>query len=202
MSGRVRAAADARRAGGRDRPGAPTLRVDLASAAPGWVVRLLPAAALALTTVASGGGTVVWLVAAAVGVLVTWRPDWPWAGAVPALVGTWVLSRDDLLAQGASGALRLAALVVGAHLVVRLGGLAAHVAWRARVELGVLRRSLLPVVVVQAAVLVLVAVVAAVRAGAGTADAGAGWLRAVALVAAVTLVVVLVPRHWLSWGRR
>lgn len=181
-------------------PAGPALRVDLARSVPGWAVRVLPAAVVLLVALASGGGSVVWFVAVAVAGLIALRPGWPTAGGVVALVGTWVLAHDDLLAAGPGGALRLAALVLGAHLVVRLGGVAAHAAWSARVEVAVLRRTLLPVVLVQTGVLVLLVVVGVLRSGVGIP--GVGWLRGVAVVAVVTLVLLLVPRQWLGGGRR
>jgi hypothetical protein len=77
------------------------------------------------------------------------------------------------------------------HLTLWTGAVAARTSWRTRVELAVLSRGLRDVAVVQVGAQVL-AVVATLLAGASLGE-GDVW-RAVALVAAIVVAAVLLPR--------
>lgn len=177
---------------------APALVLDLGAALPGWAVRLAAPLLVVLCATLTDGGpvvwTVVWTVAGTVAAVVAVRPALPTAALVPALAGTWLLGRADLLDGDPGRALRLAALVLVVHLAVRLGTFAAHVTWAARVEAAVLRRLVAGVLRVQVAVQVLLLATFVVRAVTGGATASV--LRLVAVPLAVLLVLAVLPRAW------
>lgn len=188
------------------------LRLELGPSLPGAAVRVLPGAVVVglgatdgvladLGGTAPAGGLVgsgiveVLLLGAAV--MAAWRPALPSASIVLGLLALRVLSGPDLLAAGALGLLRLVVLLLGTHLLLRLTGLAAHVAWSARVERAVVARWLAPVVPVQAGVIALVGAVLTTRAVAAVAPDGADdVLRVVAVVAVVAVVLVVTPQGW------
>lgn len=176
---------------------APALRVDLGPTVPGWAVRGVAPAVVVLCAALTGGGGVVWATALTAVVLLLWRPGWPTASAVPLLVGAWQVGRADLTAGAAGGVLRLAVLVVAVHLAARLGALAAHATWGARVERAVLGRSVGAVLAVQ--VLVQGLLLGAVLLGEGALGVLAGGtdvLRLVAVPLVVLLAVLVLPRDW------
>ncbi|WP_250447183.1 hypothetical protein, partial [Actinotalea sp. C106] len=87
-------------------------------------------------------------------------------------------------------------LVLAVHLVLRGAALAQHVGWRALVEGRLLARIGRSVLAVQLVAQVMLLAAVWVRSGLG--GPGPGWVRLVAVAAAVAVVVLLVPGTWLS----
>lgn len=187
---------------GTSRPAPPPpVRLDLAGAVPGAVIRLVPAVLVLAATALGEVGTAGWWVGAAAAVGVVWRPDLPVAPVFLLVVGGWVFAGPDLLGVTAAqdgGFLRLGALAACVHLLLRATGLAQHVGWRTLVEVPVLWRALRSVAAVQVVVQGLVLTTVWVRANLGGWLGGTEWLRPVAVVAVVVAVVVLVPRDWFA----
>lgn len=190
-------------------PSAPRVEVRLAGAVPGSVVRIV--AALLVVAVAALAAAPTALVALAVGAagVVLWRPQWPVAPVALVVAGFVVLSGPDLLTgtgeRAGAGLLRASALVLAAHLMLRLTALAARVAWRGRVDravLGVVARSVLGVQLVVQGSLLAVVWLRSGTAGVGGTVAGQGWLRLLAAAAVVAVALLVVPRDWLREPRR
>lgn len=194
------------------RPGhrvpASPVEVDLAGPVPGAAVRVLPSlAVLVCGLLLRPGGWALWAGVLAVAVAVAVRPR---SGAAPAfvlLVGVAVWAGGDLLAPDAGSGVhtgrlvRLSALVLGVHLVLRLSALAGNVAWRGRVEAAVLLRIARAVLGLQLTVLLMLLAVVWLRAGLGSTLAGSvtgqQGLRLVAVLAAVAAVLLVLPPGWL-----
>lgn len=180
-------------------PPVPRVRAELARAVPGALLRLAPgvvvliAAGLAHIT---GFGWVL-MVAAAVGV-VGW-PRTPVAAIATGILGLWVIGAPDmLLVDPASGAVpgvwRVSALMLAVYLLLVGTALAAHVSWRSVVEVGVLWRVARTMVGTQAIAQSLLLLVAWLRAW---QPGGQEWLRLFAVLGAVGVAALLVPREWL-----
>ncbi|MBX9245331.1 hypothetical protein ICW40_11000 [Actinotalea ferrariae] len=187
-------------------PSPPRVVLHLRGAVPGSVVRITAALLVAAVVGLSGAPTVVVVAGlVAAGLVLRW-PQWPVAPVALVVVAFVLLAGPDLLAVGGAregtGLLRLSALVLCGHLAVRLGALAARIAWRGVVDvavLGVVARSVLGVqVVVQGSLLVVVWL----RSGLGGVVAGQEWLRLLAAAAVVVVAVLVVPRAWLGQRRR
>ena len=170
---------------------APEVTLDLDRAVAAWVLRavlaVLCAATLTVAFLGAGPRPHAVLVAAFV-VLVGATVVFPGLGLAALVVlvaGTRLLVGDP----PALGAVMLLVLLV--HLTLWTGAVAARTSWRTNVELAVLSRGLRDVAVVQVGAQVL-AVVATLLAGASLGE-GDVW-RAVALVAAIVVAAVLLPR--------
>ena len=182
-------------------PPPPVVRIALAGAVPGLVVRLVPSALVLLCTVLTAGHPVLWWFGLTAAVLVAWRPAWPTVPLLLVLLGFWLLGGDDRLTveQAAGGGLlRVAGLVLAAHLLVRVAALCEHVPWDGLVEVPVLGRLLRSVLGVQVVVQALVLATVWLRANLGLSTVGQGWVRVVAVAAVVAVVLVVVPRVWLT----
>lgn len=178
-------------------PAPPRVVVELRGAVPGSVVRIAAALAVVGVVVLSGAPTVVVVLGVAAAGVVLRRPAWPVGPVVVLLVGFSVLGTPDLLgAGGGPGAVRAAVLVLGVHVMLRLTALAGRIAWRGVVDravLGAVARSVLAVqLVAQGALLGVLWL----RGGFGAA-AGQDWLRIVAALALVGVVLLVVPRGWM-----
>jgi hypothetical protein len=188
-------------AGDADRPvgRAPVVQMTLVRPVSGRWVRLLPGATILLCAVLVARSELAWFTAAAAALLVTWRPHLPVGAAVTVLVGLWVFGQPDLLAPtpGQTGLLVVSALVLALHLLLRLSSLAARVSWHGVVEGPVLARLARSVLGAQLVAQSLVLAVVWLRSGVGAAVAGQGWLRVAAVVAAVVVALLVVPRRWL-----
>ena len=185
-------------------PLGPRLRLELVDAVPGAVVRIAPALLVLWCAVLVGGAPFAWLTAAVGAVAVVWRPDLPTASVAAVLVALWVFGGGDQLSEraGSAGLLRMAGLVLALHLLLRVTGLAAHVAWRGFVEGAVLARLARSLLGAQLVAQGLLLAVVWLRSGIGGPVAGQEWLRVVAVVAAVVATVLVVPRSWLVRRRR
>ena len=177
----------------------PRIRVGLAGAVPGAFVRLTPAIAVLAAAVLAGcsGGGWLFVVVAVVGV-VGW-PHGPVAALYTGLVGVWViLAGDLLLVDQVTGTVpevwRVGALMLTVHLLLVGAALAGHVAWRSFVEVAVLGRAVRTIAAGQAVALSLLLLVAWLRAW---QPGGQEWLRLFAVLAAVAVAALLVPREWL-----
>lgn len=184
------------------------LEVQLVRPVPGSTVRLLPSVAvLVCGLLLSPSGWALWAGVLLVAVAVAVRPVSAAAPAFALLVGVAVWAGGDLLAPEASGGVdvarlaRLSALVLAVHAVLRLAALAGNVAWRARVEAGVLLRVARSVLALQLLVQPVGLAVVWLRAGLGPALAGSSagqhGLRLLAVMAVVTAVLLVLPRGWL-----
>ncbi|MBO1751057.1 hypothetical protein J4G33_04495 [Actinotalea sp. BY-33] len=181
-------------------PPAPEVRLDLAVAVPGALVRLVPAAAMLGAMLLAGPGPVGVTFGLGAAAAVTWWPGSPAAPVFLLLVALWVFSGPDLLAEPAAGGaetVRAALLVLAVHLVLRGAALAQHVGWRSLVEGRLLARIGRSVLAVQVVAQVMLLAVVWVRSGLGGPGPGQGWVRLVAVAAAVAVVVLLVPGGWL-----
>jgi hypothetical protein len=183
-------------------PSPPRVEVRLRHAVPGSVVRIAAGlAVLAVVGLSAPPGQLGAVLALVAGVAVRW-PAWPVAPVVLLVTAFVVLAGPDLLAVDASGdvssLVRAAGLVLAAHVMLRLGALAARTAWRGRVDvavLGVVARSVLGVqVVVQGALLAVVWLRSGFAAGPGVQEG----LRLVAVLAVAATAVLVVPRAWLA----
>ncbi len=165
---------------GRTVPG-PLLRVVLALAGAGAVL------------VATGvpgpglGGLVVMLVA---GVAPAVVPRLPSAAVLLLLLGGWLVVHDP------TPPLRLAALVLLVHVVLRLTPVVALTGLRTRVELAVLGHDLRAALAAQVGAQAL-ALVAGVVAGSGV---GSGW-RVAGLVVVLVLTSLAIARPERPWWR-
>ncbi|MBO3086129.1 hypothetical protein [Cellulomonas fengjieae] len=163
--------------------------LELVRPVPAWAVRgSLAALAASLLAVAFGGTgprphAVLVVALAALVVATTVLPGLGLAALVVLVAGTRLLVGDP----PALGV--VLALVLLVHLTLWAGAVAARTSWRTRVELAVLVRGLREVALVQVGAQVL-AVVAMLLVGVAQGDL---W-RAAALVAAITLAAVLLPR--------
>ena len=184
--------------GGPDALG-PRLRLELVAAVPGAVVRLAPAPLVLWCAALVGGQPFAWLTAAVGAVAVVWRPDLPTASVAAVLTALWVFGGGDQLSEraGNDGLLRMAGLVLALHLLLRVTGLAAHVAWRGSVEGAVLARLARSVLGAQLVAQGLLLAVVWLRSGIGGQVAGQEWLRVAAVLAAVGATFLVVPRGWL-----
>jgi hypothetical protein len=180
---------------------APRVSVSIDRPVPGHLVRLAPGLLVLVCAAVMAAGRVGAVVGVVLAALVIWRPAWPIPAVTSLLVGLWVFAQGDLLTgqtrNGRDGLLTVAVLVLVLHLLLRTTSLAARVSWRGVVETLVLSRVLRSVLGAQLVAQALVLVVVWLRAGLGGAVAGQGWLRAVAVVAAVAVAVLVVPRDWL-----
>lgn len=204
LGARVRELLGMRPSGRVRRPAPPPpVRLALAGAVPGALVRVVPGLLVLVLTALVGGGPPAWWVAAlAAGVAVA-RPDWPAPSLFLLLVGTWVLLGPDLTAPveaASGGTARLVALVACAHLALRAASLAQHVSWRTLVEVPVLCRALRSVLAVQLVVQSLLLGTVWLRANLGRLTTLGDWARLLAVGAVVALVVAAVPRHWYVAG--
>lgn len=152
---------------------------------PGWALRGVLGVA-ALGTLALTGASVpepfVLVAVVIVGLLVA-RPADGWAGLVVLAVGVAVLAANPMAAS------RLAGLVLGVHVLVRLAAVAGRAGGRDAVELAVLGTGWRRWVVAQALGQVATLATVALR---GVDAPGAG--RLIALVAALAVVVLALPR--------
>lgn len=159
---------------------------------PGWVVRAVAGALALLMPLAAGFASIRGPVAVVADVLavllaglVVGRPRTGWCAWLVLLAGLRVLVGDDV------GAGRLALLLVVVHLAVLASLLAARVEAATRVEvtvpLGMVRRAVPAQLAVQA-----VGLVVWLAGPAGALPGGEAW-RVLALVAAVSLVLLAVP---------
>ena len=174
----------------------PRVELGLVAPVPGVVVRVLPALlVVACAALVGWDSAVVWALAAAATGLVTWRPALPVPALVAGVVGLLVYGGGDLTAGADDAGLpRMAALVLCLHLLLRVSGLAAHVAWRGVVEASVLARLARSVLGAQLVAQALLLAVVSLRTAGGV---GHEWLRAIAVGAAVLVAVLVVPRAWL-----
>lgn len=201
------------------RPGlaAPRVRVGLGAAVPGAVVRLAPAVLATATGWLAGADGMGWIVLAGLVVLLVLRPALPTVAGVVLLAGFATLAGPDLLARadpagtpaggpalspaGVLGPLRLGLLALLLDATLRISALAPHVAWPARVEVGVLTlpgRSVLRTQAVVQPVLWLAHALRTVGPGA-TGDEAGGAIggevgRLLGLVAVLGLLALLAAR--------
>ena len=171
----------------------------LAGAVPGAFVRLTPAVAVLAAAVLAGCSGVGWVFVAVAVVGVVWRPHGPVAALYAGLVGVWVILAGDLLLVDqvtgtVPGVWRVGALMLTVHLLLVGAALAGHVAWRSFVEVAVLGRAVRTVAAGQAVAQSLLLLVAWLRAW---QPGGQEWLRLFAVLAAVAVAALLVPREWL-----
>lgn len=203
MSGLVRAegvgawvldrlGAAARAPRGRGVP--PEVDVRAGRTVPGLLLRVVLALAGAgAVLVATGvpgpglGGLVVMLVA---GVAPAVLPRLPSAAVLLLLLGGWLVVHDP------TPPLRLAALVLLVHVVLRLTPVVALTGLRTRVELAVLGHDLRAVIAAQVGAQAL-ALVAGVVAGSGV---GSGW-RVAGLVVVLVLTSLAIARPERPWWR-
>lgn len=176
----------------------PRIRVGLAGAVPGALVRLTPAVAVLAAAVLAGCSGIGWVLVAVAVVGVVWRPHGPVAALYTGLVGVWVIGAGDLLLVDrvtgtVPGVWRVGALMLAVHLLLVGAALAGHVAWRSFVEVAVVGRAVRTVAAGQAVAQSLLLLVAWLRAW---QPGGPEWLRLFAVVAAVAVAALLVPREW------
>ncbi len=179
-------------------PPVPRVVPSLRGALPGAVVRLVPGAVVLVLATLAGASDGWWLLAGAGAVALTGWPRPEAAAVVVAVMTVWLLAQGDLLladpaTRVVAGVWRLSTLVLLVHLLLVATSLAAHVAWRALVEVAVLARAARSVLAAQAVAQSAVLLVAWVRAG---IEGSQGGLRLLAVVAAVAAVVVALPREW------
>lgn len=178
----------------------PRIEPSLGRVVPGALVRLAPAG-LVVAVAALAGCRDGWWVLPGLAALATvgWPRHHVLVGVYVGIAATWLIADGDaLLADPRTGAVsgvwRVAALVLTVHLLLVAATLAAHVTWRSLVEVAVLARALRSALVAQAVAQSAVLLVAWVRAGVtGQLD----LLRGLAVVAAVLIALVAVPRQWL-----
>lgn len=184
-------------------PPPPTVVIALHGAVPAALVRLGAGLLLAGTLLLVDGSPLMVTIAAAGAVLVGWQPQWPVAQLAALVVGIVVLAGPDLLGAGllteagGSGLMRVCGLVLGVHLMLRVSALAARTTWRSVVEGSVLTGMLRSVLATQVLVQAMLLAVVWLRSGLGGVVAGQEWLRLLAVVAVVGVVVLVVPRTWL-----
>lgn len=165
-----------------------TVEIDAGPSAPGWSVRVallvgatgLAALALGLT---GASPVLVWSLALAAGAVVVAFPTPPVPYLLVAAAGLLLLGADGPFVPAA---LALAAL---AHLTIRASWWAAHVPFRARVELAALVPDARRLLVIQSGTQALGAVAMLVAHGPGLPVAAA-----VGGVAILALTVVTLPR--------
>ncbi|HEY3438681.1 MAG TPA: hypothetical protein VGK35_13415 [Actinotalea sp.] len=183
---------------GAPAPPPPRVELGLIGPFPGAVVRVVPGLlVLACAAIIGRDNGVAWFLATAAAVTVTVRPALPVPALVAGVVGLIMLGGDDLTAGTRDdGLLRMAALVLSLHLLLRVSGLAAHIGWRGVVEAPVLARLGRSVLGAQLVAQGLLLAVVSVRSSG--ASAGQEWLRAVAVGAVVVVALLVVPRSWLA----
>ena len=163
--------------------------LELVRPVPGWVLRgalaVLGAGTLAVAFAAAGPRphAVLVVALAALVVATTMLPGLGLA-ALLVLVAATRLFAGDAPALGV-----VMALVLLVHLTLWAGAVGARTSWRTLVELGVLVRGLREVAIVQVGAQVL-AVVAMALVGVSQGD----FWRAAALVAAIVVAAVILPR--------
>lgn len=177
---------------------APRIRVGLAGAVPGAFVRLTPAVAVLAAAVLARCSGIGWVLVVVAVVGVVWRPHGPVAALYTGLVGVWVIGAGDLLLADrvtgtVPGVWRVGALMLAVHMLLVGAALAGHVAWRSFVEVAVVGRAVRTLVAGQAVGQSLLLLVAWLRAW---QPGGQEWLRLFAVVAAVAVSALLVPREW------
>ena len=163
--------------------------LELVRPVPGWALRaalaVLGTGTLAVAFAAAGprphAVLLIGLVALVVATAVL-----PGLGVAPLLV---LVAATRLFAGDAPGLGVVMALTLLVHLTLWAGAVAARASWRTLVERGVLVRALRVVAIVQVGAQVL-AVVAMVLVGVTQGDL---W-RAAALVAAIVVAAVMLPR--------
>lgn len=158
------------------------LRVRLAAAVPGALVRALPALVVGAVVAVLGGGPVLVVLGLVAAALLVRSPGQGAAPAVVLVVGLSVLAGPDLRADP----VRLAAVLLLVPAVTQTAALAAHVHPRAQVEAAVLGRLGLEVLAVQVPVQGLALLL-------GALPGAAAGARAVAVGAGVVAALVLVP---------
>jgi len=176
----------------------PAVVLALTRSVPGATVRLLPGVlVVGCVALAPDVGTGPWLLALLAAVVAVGNPRSPAVPLTGLLLGFLVLRGGDLLVTGvngmSAGPWRLAGLLLGLHLLHRTAALAGHVAWGGRVEARVLARTARSMLPVQAVAQGLLLVAVLLRAGVGT-PAGDDRVRAVAVLAAVVLALLVLPR--------
>ena len=196
---RVRESVERWQALARRRFGArpPAVVLALARPVPGATVRLLPGVlVVGCVALVPDIGTEPWLLALLAAAVAVGSPRSPAVPLTDLLLGLLVLRGGDLLVTGGAGAIagpwRLAGLLLGLHLLHRTAALAGHVAWGGRVEARVLARAARSMLPVQAVAQGLLLVAVLLRAEVGT-PAGDDRVRAVAVLAAVVLAVLVLP---------
>lgn len=178
-------------------PSPPTVRLELAGAVPGAVVRVVPGVLVLVAAALVGVGAAGWWAAVVAAGLVVARPGWPVAPAFLLLAGVWLYGGRDLLGAVAvadGGLLRLAALVATLHVLLRGAAVAQHVGWRTFVEVPVVLRALRSVALAQLPVQLLVLGAVWVRANLGGLLGGSEVVRLVGVAAVVAVVVLVLPR--------
>lgn len=135
----------------------PRVTIEVGPSVPAGALRILVAVAAVGCVALVATSTAHWVVAAAVIGAAVVRPAGPAPAILPVGVALLVLTSPS----GVS-AVRVAALVLGLHLVVELAALVGDVPWSAAVERRVLSRARPRFVAVQAATQVLVVVGVAV----------------------------------------
>lgn len=181
-------------------PPPPAVHLALAGAVPGAVVRLLPSALVLLAVALAAPHPVLWVGGLVAAALVAWRPAWPTVPVLLLVLGVWLLGGEDRLTPervAGGGLLQAAALVAVVHLLVRTAALSTHVTWGGLVEVPVLMRLLRSVAGVQVVVQALVLATVWLRGTLGLSTLGQGWVRLVAALAVVLVVLVVLPRPWL-----
>jgi hypothetical protein len=173
---------------------APRIRIGPERTVPGALVRLVPGTCLLVCAGLLGREPGIWLATLLAAALTTWRPAGPTSAVFAAGTGVTVLAGSDLLAAGSPGAApaRLAALVLAVHLALQATALCVHVSGRSRVQVSVLLGTVRSVLPVQAVTQVLVLITLGVRTHAAP---GQGWVRAAAVVGAVTVALLVLPRR-------
>ncbi|WP_029291940.1 hypothetical protein [Cellulomonas sp. HZM] len=166
---------------------APEAEVRVGRAVVAWALQaVLGVLVLVLLLVAWGTApslaTVCWCVAGSA--LVGWRPQAGLTALVLLVVAAFALSRDPLPLVAVMG------LVLLTHLVLWLAALVARTEWDTDVEVAVLVGGLRSGLPVQLVAQVLAVVGVALSGGAAGGDV---W-RALALVAAVGVAVLVLPR--------
>jgi hypothetical protein len=180
-------------------PPTPRIRVEMAGAVPGALVRLAPGVLLLVVALIAGCAGAGWVLAGVAAVGVTCWPGSAVAAGFTALTGVWVIAGGDLLAAdpvtgAVPGVWRMAGLMLTVHLMLVAAAFAAHCSWRSVVERAVLLRVLRGVLGTQAGVQSLLLLVAWLRAW---QPAGQEWLRPVAVLAVVGVAALALPREWL-----
>ena len=183
-------------------PPPPTVVLGLHGAVPGALVRLGASLLLAGTLLLVDAGPLMITLAVAGAVVVAWHPQWPVAQLAALVVGVVVIAGPDLLGAGllteagGDGLLRVGGIVVGVHLMLRVSALAARTTWRSVVEGSVLAGVLRSVLAIQVLVQAVLLAVVWLRSGLGGVVAGQEWLRLLAVIAVVGVVLLVVPRGW------
>lgn len=184
-------------------PAVPRIVVQLGPTLPGVLVRLAPGLLALAVAALAGCREGWWVLAAAIAVWLSVRPQAQVAAAYSGIAAAWLLvDGNRLLPDPVTGAVpgvwQLAVLVLGVHLLMVGSALAGHVGWTSFVEVAVLGRAARSVGAAQAVAQSTLLLVAWVRAGVvGNLE----LLRGVAVVAVVAAVALLVPRDWWA-GRR